>query len=99
MLLKLMKYTMEAAQKLSLSRLYNLFLGFQIIDQNNNTYIFCKYTLIYESRPHGKEVESVARKAAEALYGSDIEGFRIELFFHFQTNKIEKPGTLKQLSY
>ena len=44
--------TTETAQKLSLSRLS--ILGFQIIDQNNNTYIFCKYTLIYESRPHGK---------------------------------------------
>ena len=30
-----------------------------------------------------KEVESAAKKAAEALYGSDIEGFRIRTLLPF----------------
>ena len=46
-----------------------------------------------------KEVESVARKAAEALYGSDIEGFRIRTLLPFPNEQNRKPGTLKQLSY
>ena len=46
--------TTEAAQKAITITTLQSILGFQIIDQNNNTYIFCKYTLIYESRPHGK---------------------------------------------
>jgi len=34
-----------------------------------------------------KEVELVARKAAEALYGSDIEGFRIRTLLPFPTEQ------------
>jgi hypothetical protein len=34
-----------------------------------------------------KEVESAARKAAEALYGSSIEGFRIRTLLPFPTEQ------------
>lgn len=37
-----------------------------------------------------KEVESAARKAAEALYGSDIEGFRVRTLLPFPTEQNRK---------
>ena len=39
--------------------------------------------MIYESGPTEKEVESAARKATEALYGGDIDAFRIRTLLPF----------------
>lgn len=57
------------------------------MSQNHNTYIFCKYILIYESVRTEKEVETVAKKATEALYGDNIEDFKIRTLLPFPTEQ------------